>query len=307
LSLPEKVTLLEVGPRDGFQFEKKTVPTTLKIEIITGLIEAGLSQIQVTAFVHPRRVPQMADADKLVKRLPQKEGVEFWALVLNRRGVERALDAGMRCIEISISASDTHSQKNTGMTFDQGFQEAAQMVRSAHKAGFKIRAGVQCAFGCADEGAVPPERVLKMVLQYLSLGVDQICIADTTGMATPWTVKKLLGKLLPETGHTPVGLHLHDTRGLGLVNTMAAMEYGITCFDTSMAGMGGCPFIPGAAGNIATEDTTWLMRSLGIQTGIHMERIAALSFRLETFFQKCFAGKMHRVIIGGNQLVKRWD
>jgi len=296
LNLPDKVTLIEVGPRDGFQFEKKIIPTNLKVEIISGLVEAGLKDIQVTSFVHPDVVPQMADAGELLNRLPKKNDIRYSALVLNEKGVERAHLSGMQHIEISISASDTHSLKNAGMPFKKALEMGKDMIRLAREYNMKIRAGIQCAFGSVYEGRIPEERVLKIATDFLKIGIKTLAISDTTGMADPLLIQNLIKNLMLKVGNTPVVLHLHDTRGLGLVNVMAAMESGVTRFDTALAGMGGCPFVSGAAGNIATEDTAYLMKSLNIETGIDISKVAKCSQKLEDFFEKKFSGKMHRLI-----------
>ena len=295
-NLPNKATLIEVGPRDGFQFEERTIPTDLKVEIIGGLVEAGLKHVQVTSFVHPARVPQMADAEDLLSRLPEREGVIFSGLVLNVKGVERAHQAGLRHLEISISASDTHSRKNSGMTLAQAIEKGAEMIKLAKKYNMIVRAGIQCAFGCVYEGKIPHIRVMELAQEFIKSGIDALALSDTTGMARPLQVKRILGKLLPQTKDIPVILHLHDTRGLGLVNVMAALECGITHFDTALAGMGGCPFVAGAAGNIATEDTAYLLEALSIETGVNISKITRCAKQLETFFGKQFSGKIHRVL-----------
>jgi hydroxymethylglutaryl-CoA lyase len=296
LNFPEKVTLIEVGPRDGFQFEKRIIPTNLKVEIISGLVDSNIKDIQVTSFVHPDVVPQMADAEDLLKRLPKRNDVRYGALVLNEKGVERARLSGLEHIEISISASDTHSRKNAGMPFEKAVETGKKMIRLAQEYKMEIRAGIQCAFGCVYEGGIPEERVLNIASDFIKLGIQTLAISDTTGMANPLLIKNLIKKLMPEVGNIPTVLHLHDTRGLGLVNVMAAMECGVTRFDTALAGMGGCPFVSGAAGNIATEDTAWLMKSLNIETGVDISKVAKCSQKLEDFFEKRFPGKMYRVI-----------
>ena len=296
LNFPDKITLIEVGPRDGFQFEKKIIPTNLKVEIISDLVDAGLKDIQVTSFVHPDVVPQMADAETLLRRLPKNNDVRYSALVLNEKGVERAHLSGLQHIEISISASDTHSRKNAGMPFEKAMETGKKMIRLAQEYKMEIRAGIQCAFGCVYEGRIPEERVLKIAKDFLKIGIQTLAISDTTGMANPLSIQNLTKKLLSEVGNTPVVLHLHDTRGLGLVNVKAAMECGVTRFDTALAGMGGCPFVSGAAGNIATEDTANLMRSLNIETGVDISKVAKCSQKLEKFFEKKFPGKMYRLM-----------
>ena len=293
--LPGRVTLIEVGPRDGFQFEKQIIPTDMKLKIISEMVNAGLKKIQVTSFVHPAKVPQMADAEELVRRLPAVDDADYSGLVLNIRGVQRAQRIGLTHIEISISASDTHSRRNAGMPFDRAMTQAKEMIGLAREAKMNIRAGIQCAFGCVYEGGVSRSRILNLIRDYVSCGVDEIALSDTTGMADPVSVEKLIAMVLPEVGSIPVILHFHDTRGLGLANVLAALQCGITHFDTALAGMGGCPFVPGAAGNIATEDTAHMMASMGIQTGIDISRIVQCSLHLESFLSKKFPGKIHHL------------
>jgi len=279
-NLPKSVTLIEVGPRDGFQMEKTVIPTQMKVEIIEGLIAAGFKHIQVTAFVHPDRVPQLADAETLVKALAKHPDVIYNALVLNTRGLNRAIAAGMASVEISVSASDTHSLKNTGVTNARALNEALEMIRTARKNGCHIRAGIQCAFGCAYEGNISQTRVLEMTSRYLSEGIDMLAIADTTGMGTPAMMTDLLEKILPLAGGVPLVLHLHDTRGLGPANVLAAMTCGVTHFDTALGGLGGCPFIPGAPGNIGTEKTVDMLHRMNIETGIDSARVRRCAERV---------------------------
>ena len=296
-NLPDRVDLIEVGPRDGFQFESQIIPIDLKLEIISGLIEAGLKQIQVTSFVHPARVPQMADAEELVRRLAESADVIYSGLVLNTRGVQRAQRAGLTHVEVSISASDSHSRNNTGMPFDRAVAQVKEMIGLAQQEDLNIRAGIQCAFGGVYKDEIPQERILNIVRDYVSYGVDAIAISDTTGMADPVSVKKLIEMLLPEIRSIPIILHFHDTRGLGLANVLAALQCGITRFDTALGGMGGCPFVPGAAGNIATEDTVHLLESMGICTGVDIAGVSKCSHRLEDYLAKQFPGRMHRLLL----------
>jgi len=279
---PESVTLIEVGLRDGLQSEESIVPTSTKIEIISGLVSAGVKMIQVGAFVSPRRVPQMADTDRLPSLLSPIPGIVYNYLVLSGSGFERALRSGAESVEISASASDTHSRKNTGMSRKKALKDSVRMIGTALSRRLHVRASIQCAFGCAYEGNVAPELVVSTARDFLGPGPDMLVLADTTGMATPDTVKALLSRILPIAGDTPVALHLHDTRGLGLANVEAAMTYGVTHFDTALAGMGGCPFVPGAAGNISTETTLRKMSELNIETGIDIEAVIRCSRRLLT-------------------------
>jgi len=295
MNLPEKVTLIEVGPRDGFQLEKKLIPTELKLRIIKGLLDAGIRSIQVTSFVNPAVVPQMGDAEELIKLLPENKDAAFSCLVLNERGLHRAHIAGINHVEISVSASDTHSRKNTGMPHETALKSSQNMIETAKSYKMHTRAGIQCAFGCAYEGSISADRVIAIAGKFADSGADMIAISDTTGMADPLSVKTLIKKLQTVTHNLPVVLHLHDTRGLGLENVLAGLESGITRFDTALAGMGGCPFVPGAAGNISTEDTAHFMESMNIKTGIDIGKVAACSLEIEAFLEKKFPGKMHRL------------
>ncbi len=292
---PAEVTLIEVGPRDGFQFEKRVVPTSLKLEVIGGLVAAGLRQIQVASFVHPRRVPQMADAESLLQALPVREDVLYSGLVLNRQGLERARRTAVRQVEISISASDRHSRRNTGMPLEEALREGGEMVRLARAYGLRVRAGIQCAFGGVEEGAIPEKRVVDMARTFIGQGAEALALSDTTGMADPLSIRRRVTAVQAAAKKIPLILHLHDTRGLGLVNLAAALACGVTRFDTALGGMGGCPFVSGAAGNIATEDTAYLLDRLRIKTGISIGKVAACSLMLENFYGKTFAGKMIRL------------
>ncbi len=295
MDFPKHVMIAEVGPRDGLQLETRQVSTLEKASLIAGLADAGLQAIQVASFVHPLRVPQMADAEAVIERLPQNDGVQYSALALNHKGVERALLTSIPWIEISIAASDTHSRVNAGLPLERIGDEAEKMMNPALKAGRKVRASIQCTFGCADAEVVPEERVLELAQMLLAYGIHQLVLADTTGMATPFTIKRLLKTILPMTGTVPVGLHLHDTRGLGLVNVMAGLEMGVALFDTSLGGLGGCPFVPGAAGNIATEDTAYLMDTLAIHTGVDIPKVVRWSHHLSRLFGRTLPGKIHRL------------
>ncbi len=295
MAMPDAVTLVEVGPRDGFQFEQAVVPTHRKLSVIARLVAAGLKQIQVASFVHPEKVPQMADAGSLIRQLPSQVGVVYTALVLNRQGLDRAMASGIAAVEISLSASDSHSRKNAGMAHDDALEKGLRMIDQALSAGLHVRASVQCAFGCVDEGQIPATRIAGIVRRFVEHGVHVLALADTTGMGSPPRIEEVLDAVLPLAGRLPLALHLHDTRGLGLVNLMAALKYGVSIFDTALAGMGGCPFVPGAAGNICTEDTAHLLERLGIHTGVDYRRVGAVSRDMEAFFLKSFPGRMHRV------------
>jgi hydroxymethylglutaryl-CoA lyase len=290
------ITIEEQGLRDGFQSETTVVPTERKLEIIGALVNAGVRRIQICSFVHPEVVPQMADAEALCKAVKPHPGVIYSGLVLNLKGVERAVDAGLEHVAASISASDTHSRKNTGRSLDDAQAGYAEMVRTAKAAGLTVRGGIQCAFGCRFEGAVDPGAVLDMVEHHLDLDIDELALADSTGMADPAAMNDLMGKVVELAGDKPVILHLHDTEGRGLANALAAIQVGVRVFDTAFGGMGGCPFIKGATGNIATEDLAAMAGRMGMTTGIDIRAVARISRSLENFFNKKLPGSMHRVL-----------
>lgn len=295
MSLPAHVTLCEVGPRDGFQFEDTSIPTEVKLEVINGLAEAGLPIIQVTSFVHPKWVPQMADAEDLIRRLPERDKVRYTGLALNTRGVERAHAAGLHYVDLSIATNEQHSRDNANMSVEESIEQAVKMVRLANEYGMEAQMGFQTVFGYAAPGDTPLDQVLDMAKRFLDLGIESLSLADSTGMANPVMIEERVQAVQAVAGDTPLVLHLHDTRGLGLANVMAALRCGVSRFDTSLAGMGGCPFIPGATGNIATEDTVYLLESVGVNTGIDREAVAAVSRRLEAFLGKTLPGKLHRL------------
>ncbi len=295
MNLPERVTLCEVGPRDGFQFEEKLIPTDLKVETITALADAGLPIIQVTSFVHPKWVPQMADAEEVCRRLPARDDARYTGLALNTKGVERAHAAGLRYVDLSIATHDQHSLDNANMTVAEAIEQAVEMVRLANAYGMQAQMGFQTVFGYAAPADTPLDNVLDMARRFVDLGLESLSLADSTGMANPAMIAERVRAVQEITGDLPLVLHLHDTRGLGLANVVAALRCGVTRFDTALAGMGGCPFIPGATGNIATEDTVYLLDSLGVETGIDLDAVAAVSQRVEDFLDKRFSGKMHRL------------
>jgi len=296
MSLPETVILTEVGLRDGLQSVAELVPSEAKLDAIQKLVDAGLKQVQVTSFVHPKWVPQMADAEEVCAGLPETEDVVFSGLVLNAKGVERASAAGLKRVDASISTSDTHSRKNANMGLDEALEHLKKMVALAIDAGMEVRGGLQSVWGCVYDGYPPDERIVDMVSEVIDMGVIALSLADSTGMANPNSIKQALEKALPLCQDTPVVLHLHDTRGLGIANVVAAMEMGVDQFDTALGGLGGCPFIKGATGNIATEDTINLMNEIGIDTGVDLSKVAQTSKALqESVPESYFTGKLYKL------------
>ena len=295
-SYPPKIVIEEQGLRDGLQTEKPFMPTDKKLEIIGVVADAGIKRIQVTSFVHPKLVPQMADAEEICKGLDWTRDVLYSGLVLNTKGLERAADAGLQHVAASISASDTHSRKNANASLPQARQRIAEMIKTGKNQGLLIRGGLQCVFGCRFEGRIDPNVVFDMVKEQLDLGIDEVALADSTGMANPISIQEISAKVIELSEDKPVFLHLHDTEGKGLANALAAMQVGVAHFDTAFGGTGGCPFIKGATGNISTEDMVLMSEQMGIETGIDIDKVAAISRSLEEYFSKQFSGKMHRVI-----------
>ncbi len=283
-SLPQQVTLIEVGLRDGFQRLQPYIPLEKKVAILNGLVAAGIKEIQVTSFVHPKYVPQMADAEALCAHLPAQDEVTFRGLVLNLKGVERAANTPLSVLDMGIGATDGFNLRNARYTTQKGLEQMAQMVKLAHRATKRVHIAVAVAFGCAYDGHVAPERVLDIVKQLRDMGVDEIGLADSTGYANPAQIERMIAAVKPLIADLPLSLHLHDTRGMGIANCYAGLRQGVTRFDTAFGGLGGCPYIPQAKGNIATEDTGMMMQELGIETGINLAQVAAISHDFEAYF-----------------------
>jgi len=293
---PKEVVIEEQGLRDGLQSEKVLVPKEKKLELINAVVDAGVKRVQVTSFVHPKLVPQMADAEDVCRGLQSTPGVIFSGLVLNTRGIERAAGAGLKHVGASISASDTHSRKNANASLAEARKGFADMVKTGRRLGLTIRGGLQCVFGCRFEGRIDPAVVVDLIKEQLDLGIDEVALADSTGMANPHSIQEISAEVIELAGTMPVFLHLHDTEGKGLANALAALQVGVAHFDTAFGGMGGCPFIKGASGNISTEDLAFMLGQMGIECGVDINKISAVSRSLEDFFARQFSGKMHRVL-----------
>ena len=273
----DSVTIVEVGPRDGLQNEKVTIPTEAKVEYITALADAGLRVIEAGAFVSPKWVPQMADTADVFRNIPKDPGVDYPVLVPNIKGLERAIEAGVKSIAIFTAASSTFNQRNINMTIEESFENYAPVVARARAENMRVRGYVSTAFGCPYEGDVPAEKVLEVSARLLDLGCYEVSVGDTIGVGTPMQVQGVIGMLLQVIPGTKLAMHFHDTRGTALANTLAALEMGIATFDASSGGLGGCPYAPGASGNLATEDLLYMLDRMGIETGVSLERVVAAS------------------------------
>ncbi|MBE3588765.1 MAG: hydroxymethylglutaryl-CoA lyase [Thermoanaerobacteraceae bacterium] len=279
---PEEILIREVGPRDGLQNEARLIPAEQKIVFIEKLVQAGLKAVEITSFVHPRAVPQLADAEEVAAGVRRfLEGVRgsgarqvvISALVGNRRGVERALAAGVEQVVMVISASEEHSRANMNMTIAQSLEQLREIAALAAGGGLALRGAVAVAFGCPYRGKVPPEQVLRIVEAMLQAGIGEITLADTAGLANPRQVYELVAGLYRRYPGTAFALHLHDTRGLALANIVTGIQAGVKIVESSTGGLGGCPFIPGATGNVATGEVVYLLHEMGIKTGVDPEKL----------------------------------
>ena len=287
----DTVKIVEVGPRDGLQNEKVTVPTDAKIAFITALGDAGLRTIEAGAFVSPKWVPQMADTAEVYRNIPKDPGVEYPVLVPNMKGLERALDAGVTSIAIFTAASETFNTRNINMTIDESFENYAPVAARAQEHGVRLRGYVSTAFGCPYEGDVAPEKVLEVCARLLDLGCYEVSVGDTIGVGTPMQVQGVTGMLLQVIPAKRLAMHFHDTRGTALANTLAALEMGIATFDASAGGLGGCPYAPGASGNLATEDLVYMLDGMAIESGVDLNRLVAASSIIAPYLDHALPGK----------------
>lgn len=288
-----RIEICDVGPRDGLQIERAEVSTADKIALVEGLVEAGLRRIQATSFVSPRAVPQLADAEALLAGVRKRPGVVFSALVPNRRGAERAAAcAALDVMALFVSASETHNRKNMNAAIDDtmaGFPDVARIAESAGKA---ISGGLATAFGCPFEGEMAPEAVVRIARVYRDLGATELNLGDTTGMATPANVRSLIRALRAAVPEMTLTLHFHNTRGVGLANVMVGLDEGVTSYDASIGGLGGCPFAAGATGNICTEDLVYLQEESGYETGVDLDRLIEVALRLQTVLGRSLPGQV---------------
>ncbi|MCB9762574.1 MAG: hydroxymethylglutaryl-CoA lyase [Alphaproteobacteria bacterium] len=295
----DRVNVYEVAPRDGLQNEHEVVPTEMKVAFIERLIAAGYTDIEVSSFVRPRWIPQLADASDVVARLPRDTGVTFWALVPNRRGLERALDAGMHAVATFMSASETHNLKNVNRTTRESLAGLREVIATAVAEGMRVRSYISTVFGCPYEGHVDVERTVHLAGELLAAGADHISLGDTTGMAHPQQVfdvlERLQGAGIPLDRLT---LHMHDTRGTALANILAGLQAGIRTFDASVSGLGGCPYAPGAAGNAATEDLVYMLHGMGYETGLDLDAVCEAGLFIEDALGRKLPGRYHQYYRG---------
>ena len=291
-----QIVIHEVGPRDGLQMERQVVPIETKESWIRGVMESGVDIVQVGSFVHPVKVPQMADTDELVRRLvaDKRSPVTVAGLALNERGLERGLECGVEMFCLGASASETHSMKNTGMATMEATQRIISAAQQALAEGKKVQVSVQSAFGCGFEGPIPEERVLEMVAAYVDAGLYNISLADTAGHAHPAQVERLFGAVLGLDPKIECTCHFHNTYGLGMANIMASLRAGVTSFETSFAGLGGCPFTKVAAGNVATEDFVNALQVQGLRSDVDLDRLIGIACDVAEFFEREMPGCVYK-------------
>lgn len=289
----DRVEIIEVSPRDGIQNEKKLLSTSVKRELIERAVRTGIGRLEVTSFVNPKRVPQMADADELVPQLP-KGGARYIGLALNQRGFDRALAAGVDEVNFVVVATETFNQRNQGVPVDETLSQWRGVAQAAHEAGLPISMTIGAAFGCPFEGEVPIERVVDLAGRIAADGPAEIALADTIGVAAPTDVASRVEAVRRAVGDIPLRCHLHNTRNTGLANAVAAVEAGVRRLDSSIGGVGGCPFAPAATGNIPTEDLVYMLHRMGIETGVDLEALIDTAIWLEQQLEIVAPGMVHK-------------
>ncbi len=292
--LPDTVSIYEVGPRDGLQNEAATVGTVRKLRLIEALIAAGCTRVEMTSFVSPHWIPQLADADNLAQLLEAREGVSLSALCPNLQGLERARAAGLREVAVFLSASETHNRRNINKSVDEAVAVFAELVPQALSHGMRVRGYVSTVWGCPYEGDVDPRRALALAQRLLALGCYEISLGDTLGVGTPVQTQRILKLMLSEIAADKLAMHMHDTRGQALANVLIGLAMGIRTFDAAIAGLGGCPYAPGASGNLATEDLVYMLHHMGISTGIDLEKLWDAGRVAEAIVRRELPGRVHR-------------
>jgi hydroxymethylglutaryl-CoA lyase len=292
MKLPKRVTMCEVGTRDGFQIEPDWIPTELKIEVVDRLSATGMPRIEVTSFVSPKAIPALRDAEAVMAGIKRRPGTRYSALVPNDKGAVRAVDAGVDDIHTVVSASESHNLANVNMTIAESLAKLEATAQVAHRAGKPVYSGISCSFGCPFEGDVPLPQLESVVRRLVDLGAKGIGLADTTGMANPAQVSRVLEHLAPRFPSVEWTLHTHDTRAMAIPNILAAMEMGVSHLDASIGGLGGCPFAPGASGNVCTEDLVHCLDAMGIETGIDLDALIETSKRVQDIVGRVLPGQI---------------
>ena len=292
MRLPERVTICEGGTRDGFQIEPDFIPTDQKIDVVNLLSAAGLPRIEVTSFVHPKAVPQLRDAEEVMARITRRPGTRYAALVPNEKGAVRAIDARVDAIHTVLSASESHNLANVNMTIAESLDKLGAVLRVAAAAKVHVGCGISTSFGCPFEGDVTLSQLERVVARLVDMGARAVGLADTTGMANPRQVARVLEHLIPRFPGVEWTLHTHDTRAMAIPNILAAMEHGVTNFDASIGGLGGCPFAPGASGNVCTEDLVHCLHAMDVQTGIDLDRLVGVSRRVQEILGRALPGQI---------------
>lgn len=290
----ERVRIYEVSPRDGLQNESAVVPTEQKAELIRRLAGTGLRDVEVTSFVRPRWIPQLADAGDLVPLLPAADA-DWWGLVPNPVGLERAIESGIRNVSTVLSASETHNKKNLNRTVRESLAGLEEVIGIAKAEGMKVRSYISTAFGCPYEGVVAPEASVQLAERLVAAGTDEVVLGDTVGMGNPRQMERMIAAMATAgIAVERLAVHLHDTRGTALANAYAAWRCGITTFDASVAGLGGCPYAPGAAGNLATEDLVYMFEGMGVDTGVDLAALAEVGVYAESLLGRELPGRYHQ-------------
>ena len=292
MKLPKRVTICEVGTRDGFQIEPDFIPTERKIEVVNRLSATGMPRIEVTSFVSPKAVPQLRDAEEVMAKITRRPGTRYSALVPNDKGAVRAVDAGVDDIHTVVSASESHNLANVNMSIAESITKLKATAEVAHRGSKPVYAGISCSFGCPFEGDVPVAQLESVVARLVDLGAKGIGLADTTGMANPVQVSRVLERLVPRFPGIEWTLHTHDTRAMAIPNILAAMEAGVTNFDGSIGGLGGCPFAPGASGNVCTEDLIHCLHAMGVETGVNLDALIETSRRVQEIVGRALPGQI---------------
>lgn len=293
MQLPKQVTIIEVGPRDGLQNEKSLIPTEAKIDFIKKLKMAGLQEMELTSFVSPKWVPQMKDAEEIITScLDESRNI---VLAPNRKGIERLYETNCKAVAVFVGVSESFNRKNINKTTAESMEELKPLIRELKEKGYFVRACISTSFYCPYEGKVEEESVLKLCSTFVQYGVDELSVADTIGKANPKEVFSLFSRLKKELPNTILTAHFHDTRGMALANVLAALQAGIDRFDTSAGGLGGCPFAPGATGNVATEDVVYMMEKMGISTGVDLSKLVEAVDVIKPHLTRSIESKFYRL------------